>query len=146
MVYSRSGTHNTDFHRKDRSNVRTGKGFGNPDPASAAGDIYSDQDKKIIATVAHQGALAAANVQLVEIQCGMSQQMVRGREVGHASRLCANLHDGVMQNLLFIKEIVRQNPEAAGHLGDVITTLRRIIKTQRPMNLALGLLLHLRIW
>jgi two-component system NarL family sensor kinase len=104
-----------------------------------AGDIYSDQDMKIIASVAHQGALAASNVQLVEIRRGLTQQLVRAGEE-ERKQVVRELHDGVMQNLLFIKEIVRQNPEAAGHLGDVITTLRRIIKTQRPMNLDLGLL------
>lgn len=103
-----------------------------------AGDIYSDQDVAIIDTVAHQGALAAANVQLLEIQRGLSQKLVRAGEE-ERKQVVRELHDGVMQNLVFIKEIVRPNPEAVGYLGEVITTLRRIIRTQRPMNLDLGL-------
>ena len=39
MVYSRAGSHNTDIHREDRSDGITRKEFGNPDPASATGDL-----------------------------------------------------------------------------------------------------------
>jgi hypothetical protein len=39
VVYSRTGVIHTDIYRKDRPDVRTRKGFGNPDPTLATGDL-----------------------------------------------------------------------------------------------------------
>jgi signal transduction histidine kinase len=103
-----------------------------------AGNIYSDQDVNIIATVTQQGALATVNVQLVETLRGLSQQLVRADE-NERKQVARELHDGVLQNLFFIRQKVRQNPELVGYLEDIITTLRRTIKAQRPSELDRGL-------
>ena len=103
-----------------------------------AGDIYSDQDLHILATVAHQGALASANVQLIETLRGLSQQLVRAKEA-ERKQLALDLHDGVLQNLFFVRQKIRQEPELVGHIDDIISTLRHIIKAQRPSALDRGL-------
>jgi len=103
-----------------------------------AGDIYSDQDMHIIATVAHQGALASANIQLIETLRGLSQQLVRAGEE-ERKKVVRELHDGVLQNLFFIKQKLRPDAELVGYLDEVITTLRHTIKAQRPSALDRGL-------
>lgn len=102
------------------------------------GDIYSEQDLRIIATVAHQGALASANVQLIETLRGLSQQLVRAGEA-ERKQLARELHDGVLQNLVFVRHKIRPDTELGGHLDDIILTLRRVIKAQRPSSLDRGL-------
>jgi len=103
-----------------------------------AGDIYSAQDMHIIATVAHQSALASANIQFIEALRGLSQRLVRAGEE-ERKQLARELHDGVLQNLFFIKHRLRQDAESVGYINDVIDTLRRIIKAQRPSALDRGL-------
>ena len=104
-----------------------------------AGEVYSEQDVKIIATVAHQGALATANVQLVEELRGLTRQLVRAGET-ERKKVARDLHDGVLQNLYFIRQSVPQNnEELIGHIGDTIANLRQSIKAQRPDHVDRGL-------
>ncbi len=103
-----------------------------------AGDIYSGQDMHIIATVAHQAALASANIQLIETLRGLSQQLVRAGEE-ERKKVVRELHDGVLQNLFFIMQKLRPDAELVGCLDEVITTLRHTIKAQRPSALDRGL-------
>jgi len=42
-----TGTHNTDFHRKDRPNVRTRKGSGNPDPVPTLAILQRKKEKLV---------------------------------------------------------------------------------------------------
>ena len=65
----------------------------------ASGDIYSDQDLSIIATVAQQGALAAVNVFLVERLRRLTQQLVRSDET-QRKHLASDLHNSVLQDFL----------------------------------------------
>lgn len=112
----------------------------------ASGDVYSDQDLRIIATVAEQGALAAANLQLVETLRGLAQQLVRSEEE-QRKRLASDLHDTVLQELFYIKQGLRKdpnNPELLDYMEELIQNLRRMIKTQRPPLLDQGLPLALQ--
>ena len=45
-----------------------------------SGNVYSDQDLRIIATVSEQAALALTNILLVETLRGLAQQLVRSDE------------------------------------------------------------------
>jgi signal transduction histidine kinase len=111
----------------------------------SGGDVYSDQDIQIIATVAHQGALAAANVMLVEDLRGLAQQLVRSDE-DQRKRLARDLHDAVLQDLFIIKQRLPRDqnyPELGSHLEGLIQKLRRLIKAQRPALLDQGIVLAL---
>ena len=105
-----------------------------------AGETYSDQDLKILAAVAQQGALAAANVRLVAELRGLTQQLVRDDEAQRKA-LARDLHDDVLQNLMFVKQLVTDldEPAIAGHLNTVIASLRRAIRAQRPAAFDQGL-------
>ena len=113
----------------------------------SSGDVYSDQDVDIIATVADQGAVAYANVQLVERLRGLTRQLVRTDEK-HRKQVARDLHDTVLQQLFFVKTgLIRgrdQDPVAlVAVLDEGIETLNRTIKAQRPPLLDYGLRLAL---
>jgi len=104
-------------------------------------DIINDQDIRIIGTVAHQGALAYANVQLVETLRGLTLQLVRSNEA-HRKQVARDLHDAVLQQLFFVKQGMLQDPNnatLAALLDDTIQTLRRTIRAQCPPLLDQGL-------
>jgi two-component system sensor histidine kinase ComP len=110
------------------------------------GDIYSDQDLHIIATVAEQGALAAANLELVDKLRGLTQQLVRSEEE-QRKRLAGDLHDTALQELFYIKQGLRKapnNPELIDYLELIIQNLRQVIQAQRPPLLDQGLPLALQ--
>jgi two-component system sensor histidine kinase ComP len=112
----------------------------------ASGDVYSDLDLRIIATVAEQGALAATNLRLVETLRGLAQQLVRSEEE-QRKRLASDLHDTVLQELFFIKQGLHKdpnNPELLDYLEGLIQNMRRMIKAQRPPLLDQGLPLALQ--
>lgn len=107
----------------------------------ASGDVYSDEDLRIIATVAEQGALAAANVLLYETQRTLAQQLVRSDEE-QRKKLASDLHDSLLQELFFIKQGLHKdpsNPELMDYMEESIQNLRRLIKAQRPPLLDQGL-------
>jgi signal transduction histidine kinase len=107
-------------------------------------DVYSDTDIQIIATIAYQGALAYANVQLVERLRGLAQQLVRADE-NQRKRIARDLHDGVLQNLFFVRQQLSEDQvELAGHLSNIIDQLRQMINTQRTALLDQGLELALQ--
>lgn len=109
----------------------------------ASGDVYSDEDLSIIATVAEQGALATANVLMYETQRELAQQLVRTDEE-QRKQLASELHDSLLQELFFIKQGLHKNsdnPELLGYVERSIKDLRRIIKAQRPPLLDRGLFL-----
>ncbi len=111
-----------------------------------SGDVYSDQDMKIIATVAEQGALAISNVLLFEKQRRLAQQLVRSSEE-ERRRIASELHDSVLQDLFFIKQVIHQNPEnpeLVRYLEGCIQNLRGTIKAQRTPLLDQGLPLALQ--
>ena len=104
-----------------------------------AGEVYSDMDVKIIAAVAQQAAVAAANVQLVETLRGLTQQMVRSEET-QRKQVARDLHDFVLQDLFFFKQkLAEQDEKLATHLDHTIDILRNTIKAQRPSLLDHGL-------
>lgn len=110
-----------------------------------SGDIYSDEDLRIIATVTEQGALAAANILLFENQRTLARQLVRLDEE-QRKQLASELHDTLLQELFFIKQGMHRdpdNPELLDYMEDSIQNLRRMIKTQRPPLLDQGLSLAL---
>ncbi|HWQ83795.1 MAG TPA: ATP-binding protein, partial [Anaerolineales bacterium] len=110
------------------------------------GDVYSDQDLSIIATVAEQGALALVNVILFEKQRRLARQLVRSAEE-ERKRLASDLHDTVLQELFFIKQGLHQNPgnpALVDYLDESIQNLRQSIKTHRPPLLDKGLTLALQ--
>jgi len=101
--------------------------------ARTTGDVYGEQDIQIIATVAHQGALASANVRLVETLRGLTQRLVRDDEV-QRKKVARDLHDAVLQDLFFIKQRLLRDPdrsELVGYLDGAIEQLRHTIKNQR---------------
>jgi two-component system sensor histidine kinase ComP len=111
-----------------------------------SGNVYSDEDLRIIATVAEQGALASTNLVLVETLRGLAQQLVRTEEE-QRKRLANDLHDTVLQELFYIKQGLRRNPsnpELLDYLDELIQNLRQMIKTQRPPLLNQGLPLALQ--
>ena len=111
----------------------------------AGGEVYSDQDLRIVATVAEQGALAVTNILLVEQLRGLAQQLVRSAEE-ERRRLASDLHDTVLQELFFIKQGMYKNPanpKMVDYLEESIQNLRRAIKAQRPPLLDGGLPLAL---
>lgn len=111
-----------------------------------SGDVYSDRDRQIIAAVARQAALAYRNVRMVERLQGLSRQIVQADEV-HRRQVARDLHDGVLQQLFFVKQGLlhgHNDPELIGLLDETIQTLRRMIREQRPPLLDQGLPLALR--
>ena len=112
----------------------------------SSGDVYSDEDLRIIATVAEQGALASTNLMLVETLRGLAQQLVRSEEE-QRKQLANDLHDTVLQDLFYIKQVLHKNPnnpELLDYLDGLIQNLRQMIKTQRPPLLDQGLPLALQ--
>jgi signal transduction histidine kinase len=111
-----------------------------------SGDVYSEQDIQIVATVAHQGALALANIHLVEELRGLAQQLVRADE-DQRKRMARELHDTVLQDLFFIKQGLfrdQKKLEISEQLDSTIQKLRGVIKAQRPALLDQGLMLALQ--
>lgn len=111
-----------------------------------AGDVYSNQDIEIVATVAHQAALASANVLLVEELRGLAQQLVRTDEAQRKS-MARDLHDEVLQDLFFIRQRLPRgeaDSELASHVEHLIQKLRGLIRERRSPLLDQGILLALR--
>ncbi len=107
----------------------------------SSGDVYSDQDLRIIATVAHQGALAYANVQLVDKLRGLHRHLVQVSEA-QRKQVARDLHDTVLQKLFFVKQGLfadRQYSPLADYLEETIQALRETIQDQRPPFLDRGL-------
>jgi signal transduction histidine kinase len=74
----------------------------------------------------------------------LTRQLVRSDEE-QRKKVARDLHDSVLQDLFFVKQRVsRSDPEAASYIDDIITTLRQIIKAQRPSLLDRGLILALQ--
>ena len=111
------------------------------------GDIYSAADVRIIAAVAHQGALAYESVRLVEALRGLNRQIVRADEV-ERKQVARDLHDTALQQLFFVKQGLYREKEAHGPLiellEETIGTLRRTIRGLRPPLLDQGLPMALR--
>lgn len=108
------------------------------------GDIYSNQDLQIVGTLGQQAALSLANIILVEMLRGLTQQLVRSDEE-QRKRLVRDLHDSVLQKLFFVKQrFARSDSEAAALMDDTIALLRQTIKAQRPSLLDRGLILALQ--
>jgi signal transduction histidine kinase len=108
-----------------------------------AADLYSETDVQIIATIAYQGALVFANVQLVETLRGLSQRLVRTDE-DQRRKVARDLHDTVLQDLFFIRQkLSSDQTELTGHISNVIDQLRQTIKAQRTTLLDQGLELAL---
>lgn len=107
----------------------------------AGGDVYSDEDLRIITTIAKQGALAASNVLMYETQRALAQQLVRSDEE-QRKQLASDLHDSLLQELFYLKQGLYKyssNPEFLGYIERSIKNLRSIIKAQRPPLLNQGL-------
>jgi len=112
----------------------------------STGSVYSDQDIRIIATVARQAALAYANVQLVDTLRGLHRQLMQASE-DERQRLARDLHDTVLQQLFFVKQgLFRAKVDTTliELLDDSIQVLRGMIKAQRPPLLNEGLQLALQ--
>jgi signal transduction histidine kinase len=106
-------------------------------------DLYSESDVQIIATIAHQGALAYANVQLVETLRGLSRRLVRADE-DQRRKVARELHDTVLQDLFFVRQkLPSDQVELTGHISTIIDQLRQTIKAQRTALLDQGLELAL---
>jgi signal transduction histidine kinase len=114
--------------------------------ARISGDVYSDQDVQIIATVAQQTALAYTNVQLVETLRGLNRRLVRADET-HRKCVARDLHDAVLQQLFFVKQGLfhdQAHSQSVALLDDIIEALRRTIRDERPPLLDQGLQLALQ--
>jgi signal transduction histidine kinase len=112
----------------------------------AAGDVYSEQDLHIIATVARQAALAYANVQLVEALRGLHRRLVQADEA-QRKRVARELHDTALQQLFFVRHNLlrdQRHADLVPLLDDTIGTLRQTVKAQRPPLLDQGLRLALQ--
>ncbi len=83
---------------------------------------------------------------LVETLRGLAQQLVRSEEE-QRKRLASDLHDTVLQEIFYIKQGLRKdpnNPELLDYLEGLIQNLRQMIKAQRPPLLDQGLPLALQ--
>ena len=108
-------------------------------------DLFSESDMQIIATIAYQGALAYANVQLVETLRGLTQRLVRTDE-DQRRKIARDLHDTVLQDLFFVRQqLPADQTELTGHISNIIDQLRQTIKTQRTTLLDQGLELALEV-
>jgi len=109
------------------------------------GDVYSAQDITILGTVAHQTALAVANIHLVDNLRGLNQQLVRAEDE-RRKKIARELHDTVLQDLFFVKQEVlklKNATEIRDHFDTIIQRLRSTIHDQRPNLLEVGLTLAL---
>jgi signal transduction histidine kinase len=110
------------------------------------GDIYSDADLRIVAAVAHQGALAWENVRLVESLRALNRQLVRADEA-QRKQVARDLHDDALQQLFFAKQGLLHDREEHAPLIELldstVRTLRRTIRGMRPPLLDQGLPLAL---
>jgi two-component system sensor histidine kinase ComP len=112
----------------------------------AAGDVYSEQDLHIIATVARQAALAYANVQLVDALRGLHRRLGQADEA-QRKRVARELHDTALQQLFFVRHNLlhdQRHADLVPLLDDTIGTLRQTVKAQRPPLLDQGLRLALQ--
>jgi len=106
-------------------------------------DLYSETDIQIIAAIAYQGALAYANVQLVETLRGLAQRLVRTDE-DQRRKLARDLHDTVLQDLFFVRQkLSSDQTELTSHISNIVDRLRQTIKAQRTTLLDQGLELAL---
>jgi signal transduction histidine kinase len=110
-----------------------------------SGDVYSEQDLRIVAAVARQGALAYENVQLVEMLRGLNRRLVRADEE-QRKRIVHHLHDTVLQQMFLLKQGLLRNRDGphAELVDEAIRELRHLIKDQRPPLLDKGLELALQ--
>lgn len=120
--------------------------------ARSAGDYYTAEDERILATLAHQSGVAAYNVRLTEqFRAGRQelarahQQLLIGREQ-ERRELAHELHDDAVQQLLGINyQLAGFGNVAQGNstslqiiqqeVLSVITQLRRVIGDLRPAGL-----------
>jgi two-component system NarL family sensor kinase len=106
------------------------------------GDIYSAADVRIIAAVAHQGALACESVRLVEALRGLNRRLVRADEA-ERKQVARDLHDTALQQLFFVKQGLFRHKDTLSTqidlLEDTIQTLRHTIRGLRPPLLDQGL-------
>jgi two-component system sensor histidine kinase ComP len=108
------------------------------------GDIYSNQDLQILATVSQQAALSIANIFLIERLRGLAQQLVRSDEE-QRKRLATDLHDTVLQNLIFVKQrLPKSDPELIALVDDSLRMIQQTIKAQRSSLLDRGLMFALQ--
>ena len=106
-------------------------------------DLYSESDIQIIATIGYQGALAYANVQLVETLRGLTQKLVRTDE-DQRRKVARDLHDTVLQDLFFVRQkLSSDQTELTGHISNIVDQLRQTIKAQRTTLLDQGVELAL---
>ena len=98
------------------------------------GDLYNAQDVQIVTTITQQATLAYANVRLVARLRGLNRRMVRTDEASR-KEVAADLHDYVLQNLIYVKDRLLQDPaskEIAGYLNESIQQSHQTIKAQPP--------------
>ena len=110
------------------------------------GDLYSAQDIAILGTVAHQAALAIANIQLVDSLRGLNRSLVDAEDERRKA-IASELHDAVLQDLFFLKHEVahlEHGEPVLEHLEQLIQRLRATIQKQRPELLNVGLPLALQ--
>jgi signal transduction histidine kinase len=110
----------------------------------SVGDVFSDQDISIIASVAHQAAIAYANVRLVEHQRELAQQLVRLDEE-QRKQIARDLHDLVLPEVTYARYRLQEDPSEAEKILDQVTgRLRQMITDQRTVMLDQGLELALQ--
>jgi signal transduction histidine kinase len=89
------------------------------------GDVFTAEEKRILATLARQSGVAAHNVRLMEqVHAGRRelarahQQLLVGREQ-ELRKLAHNLHDSVVQQLIGISYQLAESRRRAGNGGDI---------------------------
>jgi two-component system sensor histidine kinase ComP len=110
----------------------------------STGDIYSNQDLQILSTVGQQASLSIANIFLVERLRGLAQQLVRSDEE-QRKKVARELHDTVLQNLIFVKQrMPKSNTELISLVDDSLQIILQTIKAQRSSLLDRGLMLAMQ--
>jgi two-component system sensor histidine kinase NreB len=101
--------------------------------------VYSDQDIHIIATITHQGAIAYANVRLLEQKQALARQLVRMNEE-QRKQIARDIHDIVLPEIAYARYRVEQNPSESEQILDLVAgRLRQLITDQRTLMLDQGL-------
>ena len=98
------------------------------------GDMYSAQDVGILGTVAHQAALAVANMQLMENLRGLNRSLVFSEDERRKD-LANELHDLVLQDLFFLKNQashLEAGKDLEARFDQLIQRIRETIRKQRP--------------
>jgi signal transduction histidine kinase len=106
------------------------------------GDLYSNDDIHLVATIAQQGALAYTSVRMVETLRGLNRRLVR-KDEAHRKHVARELHDTALQKLFFVKESLLKVAEKDNRVVDLVDetigTLRGMIRDQRPPAIEQGL-------